>query len=336
MEKNMTDFLSSIFVDNPAAYGNMTVFPLMTKLEQKMRYVTLSEALREGYLTVSEITEGGSVPELKVKNVSEENILLLDGEEVKGARQNRVLNTTIMIIGKAETVIPVSCTEQGRWSYTTKNFEDAGVVMAKKVRCEKSRIVTHSLEDSAEYRSDQGIVWDGIQAMEREAKVCSKTKAMNDVFKAKKDDLQKYLDALKPVDGQKGILIAVHGEIAGMDILSSEAAYKEYHDKLLKSYAMDAILKTKSVSSPIFLETAQLFITETMNAQETIYPSKGYGRDHRFTGTRIVGSSLECDDEIIHAAFFRTETRTTGHNHIDAEINTTIAGYQRRKHFRSN
>jgi len=57
------------------------------------------------------------VPELKVISQSDRPILLLDGEELVGAKQNRVLNTTILLREKAETNIQVSCVEQGRWSY---------------------------------------------------------------------------------------------------------------------------------------------------------------------------------------------------------------------------
>ena len=63
-----------------------------------------------------EVSRGGSVPELKVVNKSDRMLLILDGEELVGAKQNRIVNTTILIAGNTATVIPVSCVEQGRWS----------------------------------------------------------------------------------------------------------------------------------------------------------------------------------------------------------------------------
>ena len=59
------------------------------------------------------------MPDLKVINKSEVMVLILDGEELVGAKQNRIVNTTILIPAKETVLIPVSCVEQGRWSYDT-------------------------------------------------------------------------------------------------------------------------------------------------------------------------------------------------------------------------
>ena len=71
----------------------------------------MDEALAQRALVITEIAESGRVPELKVVNNSRHNILLLDGEELIGAKQNRVLNVTILLAPNSETLIPVSCIE---------------------------------------------------------------------------------------------------------------------------------------------------------------------------------------------------------------------------------
>jgi len=74
----------------------MGVIPLLTSINGSPKYLTLKEALEKKLLNVKEVDEGGSVPHLKVINKAKVSVLLLDGEELVGAKQNRVVNTTIL------------------------------------------------------------------------------------------------------------------------------------------------------------------------------------------------------------------------------------------------
>lgn len=59
--------------------------------------------------------------------------------------------------GVSETKIPVSCTEQGRWSYASKAFSESDNVMAYKTRSRKTRSVHYSLEASAAH-NQRGLI----------------------------------------------------------------------------------------------------------------------------------------------------------------------------------
>ena len=52
----------------------------------------------------TEIDPSGSVPEIMVINKSAQSIFLIDGEELMGAKQNRVLNTSILLKKKAKAL----------------------------------------------------------------------------------------------------------------------------------------------------------------------------------------------------------------------------------------
>jgi hypothetical protein len=160
------------------SHGALAVLPLMADLPIGPEYLTLGEALAAGTLTITEITEGGSVPELAVINAGDLPVLLLDGEELAGAKQNRVVNTTILLKEHSKTVIPVSCVEQGRWQYASREFQDSGNVMAANLRARKGRAVSESLASSGRRASDQGDVWDGVAEMACSFQVASDTGAM--------------------------------------------------------------------------------------------------------------------------------------------------------------
>jgi hypothetical protein len=222
MEVKIKNVLLNMEMGRLEGRRNMGVIPMTAAQSSGPEYVTLKQALEKNVLTIKEISESGSVPELKVINHADVPVLLLDKEELSGAKQNRVLNTSILLKKKSETVIPASCTEQGRWSYVSDRFDDSGVVMSPKIRRKKARSVSASLRESQEYRSDQSEVWGDIDQMTAEAEVESATGAMKDVFEKKHSDLESYMKSFTYQPGQTGILVFLDGEAAGFDMVSRD------------------------------------------------------------------------------------------------------------------
>ena len=101
---------------------NLAVHPLIAAAAGKRAYLTMDEALATKSFRVSEVSKSGSVPELKVLNDLSQPVLLLDGEALVGAKQNRVLNLSIMVPAHGEMNIPVSCVEAGRWRHVSDSF----------------------------------------------------------------------------------------------------------------------------------------------------------------------------------------------------------------------
>jgi hypothetical protein len=307
MDPIVTNCLLKLEFGELQTFNNMAVIPLFTSVDNSPKYLTLKEALEGGLLVITEISKTGSVPELRVVNKAGIPVLLLDGEELAGAKQNRVLNTTILLKEESETIIPVSCTEQGRWSYASAEFFDSGNIMSRNLRSRKASSVKHSLEVSRSYRGDQGAVWQGIAHCARMANVRSITGAMSDIYESKLDDLKRYLDAFQLIPHQKGIFVMVNGKVAGFDVISLESAYEIVHPKLVKSYAMDALLARSNRGDAPSIDHARSFIEEAAQCEEKKFKSVGHGWDHRFEGKGIVGSSLVHQEKVIHLAFFKTE-----------------------------
>src|SRR5258706_16469161 len=98
-------------------FHNLTMFPLLTLQSGEPNYQTLDEALANRAARIKEVSESGSVPQLMLFNDGAVPVLLLDGEELIGAKQNRILNLTILAPARTALPIPVSCVESGRWTY---------------------------------------------------------------------------------------------------------------------------------------------------------------------------------------------------------------------------
>ncbi len=165
MDNLINDFITGIDFGEVQSFKNLQIIPLFSKIEEGSVYLTLKEALEKRLLVITEVSAQASVPELKVLNNADLPVFLLDGEELAGAKQNRVLNTSILVKEKSELIIPVSCTEQGRWSYQSAEFYNSENIMSRKMRGNKSANVSSSLKESGSYRSDQGSIWRGIRGM---------------------------------------------------------------------------------------------------------------------------------------------------------------------------
>lgn len=305
MEAIIKGYIEGIKFGEIQAHKHVTVMPIISSNGSGPDYLTLKEAMGRNYLTVSEISEGGSVPELKVSNRGDKPVLLLDGEELSGAKQNRVLNTTILLKEKSETVIPVSCTEHGRWSYKTSHFEDSDCIMSASLRRVKNASVHQNLKTDCSFRSDQGAVWEGIAFQARANKVAAPTGAMRDVLEAKQEDLDSFLEKFPLIDNQTGLLVMVNGKVLGLDMVSRTEAFESLHPKLIRSYVMDALTERPAKENTASRNKATAFLREILESVETTFDSVGYGRDFRYEGKKIVGSALVHENTIVHAAFFR-------------------------------
>ncbi len=293
------------------SYGAVSAFPLSMPVRLNgLSYLTLSEAMELMLLRVEEVTEGGSVPEIKVISTASLPILIVAGEEVKGAKQNRILNTSILIPAKASLVIPVSCTERGRWSYVSPDFKDSGNISSRDVRSAASDSVRNSLNFGRGHRSDQGMVWDRIEELHHKSNShhSSHSRAMDDAFRARQHDLEEAMRHFSLVPGQTGVLFFHSGKVAGLDLLSQPAAYARLHDKLVKSYVIDCLEGNKvRVDANLLQKTALAFLDSAAAGEVKRFKSPGLGNDHRISAPSLQGSTLEYEDEPIHTCCFSIE-----------------------------
>ena len=240
MREFIMDYLAQLKVARKQSFKNLAMFPLLSAYASNLKYLLLDEALREGLVEVVEVSKEGAVPELNVTNNSPQMVLILDGEELVGAKQNRIVNTTILIQANTTIVIPVSCVEQGRWSYHSPHFASEERVMSPSLRAMKSEQVQFSLRSSGEYRSDQGALWHGIAEKAARRGAASPSMAMAEIYEKDAPSIQEYAKHFRLVDSQVGAIFMINGKVAGLDGFGKPGTFLKIFRKLLESYALDA------------------------------------------------------------------------------------------------
>jgi hypothetical protein len=309
MAQLIKDYIDRIQIGGEQSYKNLAVFPVLSDYVIPFDYLTLDEALKEDLIEVVEIDKGGSVPELRVINKSDKMVLILDGEELVGAKQNRIVNTTILIPAMETVVIPVSCVEEGRWSYATERFHSEERIMAPMMRAAKASQVNFSLRQSGDFRSDQGAIWNEISAKASRREAESDSMAMAEIYKKDQTNIQDYLQNFAMVDSQIGAIFLINGKVVGMDCFGKIETFQKAFKKIVESYALDAIdwfdPKLKPETSKAKVKN---FVKTANEANVKTHPSVGLGTDCRLDSDICAGFALAHEDQVLHLSVFARES----------------------------
>ena len=156
--------LVGLTVGKPNRYGGLCLYPLLGDDLGTMPYQLLEAALASGTLTIKEQGVGGTVPELTVTNRSADRVLILDGEELIGAKQNRIVNTSVLVEAHSTLSLPVSCVEAGRWREESAQFSSGHSHYNARGRQKKVAEVSDSLLLLGRPTASQARVWSDIHA----------------------------------------------------------------------------------------------------------------------------------------------------------------------------
>ena len=303
MTEVINNVLNDINLFQPESYKNMTIIGFNIPEKNPLDLMSLEIGLDLGLVEITEINEGGDVGQVKVINNAVTPLLLLDGEEIIGSKQNRIVNSTIIIPAKSEKIIPVSCTEAGRWNYNSSKFHYSNHMASSRVRRDKLTSVSESLRNSNTFRSNQMEVWKNIESIEDDLNLINDTSALHDSYNKKSSDIQDYKNAFKIHEKQNGVIVYINGRLVGFEIIYNSTRYKEYHDKLVESYIIDAISKeNQEYEKQEFKENT--FINRIKESKCEKFDSVGLGTDYRLENEDLTGSAVIYKDNLINASFF--------------------------------
>ena len=279
-------------ISGPFTHDNLTVYLIHGKAVGSGAVpMTLQEALAKQKVRV---IETGTVNELAVENLADEEVFIQAGDIVKGGRQDRAL-TVSLILPPHSGRIPIAafCVEQGRWSARggedSKTFSVAdGSVPSREAKVVMSAppapaAPPNTLAGSTG-ASISGDVGNGSrqQAMWAEARRIQEKLSKNlnvDVAEPKSptslgltldnEKLQRtqtaYVTALQP-HGEKGddvvgYVFAINGRVNSASVYASNGLFRKMWPKLLRASAVEAIgAGVENKAKPPATEDVQTFL----------------------------------------------------------------------------
>ena len=299
--KGVTVIDNLIQIGEPVEHRGIVIAPLFPTRDPVAAYVTLDEALAQG-LRISEVDEAGTVPELVVENPLDKRVLLYDGEELVGAKQNRILNVSVLVEAKSTLRIPVSCVEQGRWSRRSRSFLPGSHVSHAQLRRRK-------LEAQAAQPLARGVaqseVWDAVheKAMQHERLVADRCE-LGSLSRTTSATFELSRTPSRSQPGQCGAVLGLGADLC-LDVVSRPDAFARLWPKLRAGYLLDALERLDGKAT--LRGTVDEFVAAVGRSDATRQPSVGLGEDIRLRTENAIGSGLELDGEVIQLSAFRSE-----------------------------
>ena len=258
---------------------------------------------------IDEVSDAGTVPNLRVENSLDARVFMMDGQELVGAKQNRILNTDILVPARTTIIVPVSCVEEGRWRHLSPHFEP-GRSATYLTRSTKLASVSDSLRRVKRHDADQGAVWGEVRACLDEHMVSSPTVALNDAYAARDEQLQSFRESVELPDTAVGVAVFQDGSFRGLDLFDRPSTFRHFRDLILDSYAIDLCRDRTSPSRSASPAALTRVLEQAASAGWTAFDAPGEGRDHRLETDDLVGSALVWEERaVVHLQLF---SRTSG------------------------
>jgi hypothetical protein len=299
-------WLGRVEVGEGRHFHNLTVFPLLMSEQSapaNPRYELLSDAIEAGAASVEEVDEDGSVPFLAVANKAAIPVLVPEGEILIGAKQNRTVNLTVLVAAGATFKLPVSCVEQGRWSYASRQFKPEAWAHPK-LRNLKMKAAQHSRAMGCEPRSDQGAVWEEVEDhLHATAAPSSPTRSWTDGYEAAKDRLVGYREAIALPEDACGFLAASGGQVVGLDLFDRPETLTKLWGRLADAYFVQAVRDAEPAEATESV-VARAFLDDVAERLAPAAEQPDLGFELELASEELGGAALWHDGAVCHLAAF--------------------------------
>lgn len=310
--------------------NGLTVFPLYLKVGLKSSVTSGLAMIDGGFVKVKEVSAAGRVPTLYVINDCKSHVLFLEGDQLVGAKQNRICNSSVLIAPESFAEIPVSCVEQGRWAKKSSAFASSNnsatpemrkILKESKREARKKYILQQQLaeldEDASElhehaavHHASQGAVWDKVETMQSMHLSPSQTSSMDDVFESKRNLIERALQTFKYPLNAQGWIIAINGEIQTIEMFGEKVLCEKAWERVMGGCVLESMGKVgqrhrgKKETMPKIdrVKEQQVFraLDRLMKLVWARVAAVSAGEEYRGDDGSLIGSQLQLDGQLVH------------------------------------
>ena len=295
-------------VSEPVEKNNITAFFLSSIEKNNNKYLSFSEAIAKNQVQISEVNKEGLLTKLSVSNKSSDNIIILNGELIIGTqiRQDRIVDSTVLIPGYATVLINTFCGEQYRWSPRLSNK----ISTSESLYFSSGR--ANNAADINTKLSKQCRIWSEISEKISDFNVKSFTNSVDQIYKKKKVNVEEIVNFFKIPLEAVGIALGINHQLVNIDIFSNNCMLQIYLPKIIRSIALDSF---KKISKKSYLKKKDVhrFLRQIhqANKQKRKVVEGTLGEELQFNSESVAGSILYHKEQTVHFSAFVKENKTT-------------------------
>ena len=176
------------------------------------------------------------------------------------------------------------------------------------------------MRQTGKHDADQGAVWQEVHMSLTSAGAVSPTAALSDAYAKKQNEMTVFRQSLQLPSDAVGVAVFHGHAFQGLDLFDRHSTLKYFWESLLDSYAIEllGVSPAGGGGEPADDEKERRTVREALDrgaaAKWESYASPGEGTDWRLEDERLTGSSLVCEESVIHLQLFpkRPETEEQG------------------------
>jgi hypothetical protein len=289
-------------------FGNLGLVQVRVETGTGFQFRPAGPEIKTGGLVISESTGEGVVGKLLALNNTTSHLLLTDADVLVGAKQNRVLNKSMLLAPMTKTVIDVSCIERLRWNYTSKNFSNPDSVANPDLRKEKARILfSKKMEDGEQKHETQRAVWSHVHESIMENGYQSNTESYAELIDHSMGREAVNFPSCEPEKGCNGLAVILDKKVYSIDLFGNEEVFR-YYFPMLRDSAFRMAIRGKR-QKPVDQHEACFKVLDTLDNFDAAerYAEGNYSGSGLFNNIEteeIVGFELTWTGQLIHDAIF--------------------------------